>query len=68
MKRLLTIILVILLLPSASLGGSFADMLEKAENYKTGSDYEKTIASFLFSQKLTPNMKKLSWEKPIYGF
>ena len=31
MKRLLTIILVILLLPSASLGDSFADMLEKAE-------------------------------------
>ena len=52
MKRLLTIILVILLLPSASLGDSFADMLEKAENYKTGIDYEKAIASFLFSQKL----------------
>ena len=51
MKRLLTIILVILLLPSASLGDSFADMLEKAENYKTESDDEKTIASFLFSQK-----------------
>ncbi|MEE3454593.1 MAG: hypothetical protein VZQ29_03110 [Succiniclasticum sp.] len=49
MKRLLTIILVILLLPSVSLGGSFADMLGKAENYKTGSDYEKTIANWFIS-------------------